>query len=62
MIDTSGASARVEKLIFDRLTAADLPDSVEDIVIASLLGDNELDTVLGPGNLATASGAPDNRR
>ena len=48
MVDTSGAPATVETLIFDRLTEADLPGPVADIVVAALLGDDDLDAALGP--------------
>jgi len=48
MTDTSGPSATVETMIFDRLTEVDLPGPVADIVVAALLGDDDLDAVLGP--------------
>jgi len=47
MVDTSGAPATVEALIFDRLTEADLPGPVADIVVAALLGDEDLGAALG---------------
>ncbi len=47
MIDTGGAAASVEILIFDRLAEADLPGPVADLVIAALLGDDDLGAVLG---------------
>jgi energy-coupling factor transporter ATP-binding protein EcfA2 len=47
MIDTSGPSASVETLIFDRLTEAELPGPVADLVVAALLGDDDLDAALG---------------
>jgi energy-coupling factor transporter ATP-binding protein EcfA2 len=47
MVDTSGASASVETLIFDRLAEADLPGPVADLVVAALLGDDDLDSALG---------------
>lgn len=37
-------------MIFDRLTEADLPGPVADIVVAALLGDDDLDAALGPGS------------
>jgi recombinational DNA repair ATPase RecF len=48
MVDASGAPAALEALIFGRLTEADLTGSVTDIVVAALLGDEDLDAVLGP--------------
>jgi predicted ATPase len=47
MVDTSLAPAALEALIFDRLTEADLPGSVADIVVAALLGDEDLSAALG---------------
>jgi predicted ATPase len=47
MGDTSDPSASVETLIFDRLAEAELPGSVADLVVAALLGDDDLDAALG---------------
>jgi energy-coupling factor transporter ATP-binding protein EcfA2 len=47
MVDTGDPSASVETLIFDRLTEAALPVPVADLVVAALLGDDDLDAVLG---------------
>jgi energy-coupling factor transporter ATP-binding protein EcfA2 len=48
MTDASGPSATVESMIFDRLTESGLPGPVADIVVAALLGDDDLGAVLGP--------------
>ena len=48
MTDMSGLSATVETMIFDRLTEADLPGPVADMIVAALLGDDDLNAVLGP--------------
>ena len=47
MVDTSDPPASVETLIFDRLAEADLPATVADLVVAALLGDDDLDAALG---------------
>jgi predicted ATPase len=46
MADASGAPAALEALIFDRLTETDLPGSVADVVVAALLGDEDLNAAL----------------
>lgn len=47
MVDMGDPSASVETLIFDRLAEADLPALVADLVVAALLGDDDLDAALG---------------
>lgn len=47
MVDTSDPSASVETLILDRLAEADLPVPAADLVVAALLGDDDLDAALG---------------
>jgi recombinational DNA repair ATPase RecF len=47
MVNVEGAAlASVEMLIFDRVTDADLPDAVADLLVAALLGDADLAAVL----------------
>ena len=47
MVDTGDPSASVETMIFDQLAEADLPALVADLVVAALLGDDDLDAALG---------------
>ncbi len=47
MVDTSDPSASVETLIFDRLAEAGLPAPAADLVVAALLGDDDLGAALG---------------
>ncbi len=50
----SEANARVEELILERLSDSGLPGRAEELVMAALLGDDELSAVLS-GNGETAS-------
>jgi recombinational DNA repair ATPase RecF len=58
MVDMSGASASVETLIFDRLAGGDLPGPVAGLVVAALLGDDDLVAALGSQSWERPSAPP----
>jgi predicted ATPase len=54
----TGANASVEDLIANRLDGSGLPDSVSNIVVAALLGENELSAAIDGTEQAQSSPAP----
>src|SRR5450755_4383689 len=52
------STATVEQLILERLSSAQLPDPVDNLVVASLLGDDDLAAALSSDGQSRASSQP----